>query len=154
MATVMAMCVKRLRRRRRKPKDKTGITWHFIPMCRPLTEPGSTKVGFAGPWTREHYGPQFLPARRRDASRMDVPLQHRRLQRQRPDGRETVALMAAIDQVQARRPRFVATTARWEGRRTTTRHPGADQLYPQLTALCEAHGVPLHRGDPEDPAVG
>lgn len=127
--------------------DAMGVTWHFVPCA----DPDGTRLNegwFAGPWTREHYARNFYrPGSEAqvewtfpfhvDGFSVDAPLP------------ETAALMRAIDRAQ---PDVSASLHNGEmGGAYFYTGEGAPRLYPQLAQLCEQHGVPLYRGDPETP---
>lgn len=145
MATITVLCERLLGNE--AALDALGVNWHFVP----CVDPDGTRLNegwFAGPFTREHYSRHFyrpggesqvewtFPFRTNDFS-VDAPLP------------ETVALMAAIDEV---RPTVVASLHNAElGGAYFYTHSGGPQLYQRLTALCEEQGVPLHLGEPEFP---
>ena len=128
--------------------ERTGVDWHFVPVA----DPDGTRLNegwFAGPWTREHYARHFYrPASnlqvewtfpfRTDGFEVDAPMP------------ETRALMAAIDEV---KPTVLASLHNGEmGGGYFYVNPGeSTDYYESLGALCGAHGIPLHLGDPETP---
>jgi len=127
--------------------DALQAAWHFVPCA----DPDGTRLNegwFAGPWTREHYARHFYrPAGEQqvewtfpfhtDGFSVDAPMP------------ETLALMSAIDEV---RPDVLISLHNGElGGAYFYAAPGADAFYVEITQLCERHGVPLHRGDPETP---
>ncbi|MFD9700455.1 M14 family zinc carboxypeptidase [Lentzea sp. NPDC059081] len=129
--------------------DATGADWYFV-LC---ADPDATRLNegwFRGPWTREHYARHFFRPGgeqqvewtfpfRADGFAVDAPLP------------ETKALMTAIDQV---KPTVMASLHNSEvGGAYYYASAGAAPLYPLLTGLCDAHGIPLHRGEPEIPVA-
>jgi zinc carboxypeptidase len=125
--------------------ETIGASWHFVP----CVDPDGTRLNegwFAGPWTLEHYARNFyrpgpeaqvewtFPFSAGDFS-IDAPMP------------ETVALMAAIDEV---RPTVLASLHNAElGGAYYYVTSGDDALYARLTDLCAVHDIPLHRGEPE-----
>ena len=146
MATIVTLCERLLA----DPAalDASKADWHFVPCA----DPDATRLNegwFAGPWTREHYFRHFFrpasdaqvewtyPFTAEDGFSGDAPLP------------ETRALMAIIDEV---RPTVLASLHNGEmGGAYFYATPGSPGLYPQLAALCEKHGIPLHLGEPEFP---
>jgi zinc carboxypeptidase len=127
--------------------DGIGVTWHFVPCA----DPDGTRLNegwFAAPGSREHYARHFYrpgPEEQvewtfpfaTDGFAVDSPLP------------ETVALMRAIDQT---RPDVLCSLHNAElGGAYYYAGEGAPALYTELTDLCERHGIPLHRGEPETP---
>ncbi|HEX7309097.1 M14 family zinc carboxypeptidase [Lentzea sp.] len=127
--------------------DATGVDWYFV-LC---ADPDATRLNegwFRGPRTREQYARHFFRPGgdqqvewtfpfRADDFVVDAPMP------------ETRALMAAIDQV---RPTVMASLHNSEtGGAYYYANAGEVPLYPVLTGLCDAHGIPLHRGEPEIP---
>lgn len=129
--------------------DAIAADWFFV-LC---ADPDGTRLNeswFDGPRTRERYARGFFRPGgdqqvewtfpfRADDFVVDAPMP------------ETRALMAAIDRV---KPTVLASLHNSEvGGAYFYATPGAPSLYPGLTDLCGAYGVPLHRGEPEIPVA-
>lgn len=127
--------------------DALGVDWHFVPCA----DPDGTRLNegwFAGPWTREHYARHFFRPQGSAQVEWTFPFRHGDFVVDAPMP-ETRALMAAIDLA---RPQVLSSLHNAElGGAYFYATPGADALYPRLTALCTEHGIPLHLGDPETP---
>ena len=128
-------------------RDRLGVTWHFVPCA----DPDGVRLNegwFDDPWSREHYARHFFrPGTEAqvewtfpfatDGFSVDAPMP------------ETVALMRAIDQTS---PDVLCSLHNAElGGAYFYAPEGMPDLYAELTALCERHEVPLHRGEPETP---
>ena len=124
-----------------------GVSWHFVPCA----DPDGTRLNegwFAGPWTREHYARNFYRPAGDQQVEWTFPFHAGEFNVDRPMP-ETRALMVAIERV---RPEVLVSLHNGElGGAYFYASPDADELYPQLTGLCETFGVPLHRGEPETP---
>ena len=147
MATITTMCERLLADQ--EELDSIGASWHFLP----CVDPDGTRLNegwFAGPWTRSHYARNFYRPGGAAQVEWTFPFSTEGFSVDAPMP-ETVAMMAAIDEV---RPSVSASLHNGElGGAYFYAPDGADELYPQLVALCDAHGIPLHLGGPEAPFI-
>jgi hypothetical protein len=127
--------------------NATGINWHFIPCA----DPDGTRLNegwFAGPFTREHYSRHFYRPGGETQVEWTFPFSTDGFSVDKPLP-ETVALMAAIDEV---RPTVMASLHNAElGGAYFYAHEGGAPFYQRLIALCEEQDIPLHVGEPEFP---
>ena len=127
--------------------ERLGVTWHFVPCA----DPDGVRLNegwFADPWKREHYARHFFRPGPEAQVEWTFPFSMEGFEVNSPMP-ETVALMRAIDQT---RPDVACSLHNAElGGAYFYAPEGMPDLYPELTELCERHGVPLHRGEPETP---
>ncbi|MFD4637334.1 M14 family zinc carboxypeptidase [Lentzea sp. NPDC058436] len=147
MATVVALAERLLARP--GALDAAGADWFFV-LC---ADPDATRLNegwFRGPWTREHYARNFFRPGGEQQVEWTFPFRAGSFAVDAPMP-ETRALMAAIDQV---KPTVLASLHNSEtGGAYYYANAGAAPLYPVLTGLCDIHGIPLHRGEPEIPVA-
>ena len=145
MATIKLLCQRLLANP--DALHATGINWHFIPCA----DPDGTRLNegwFAGPFTREHYSRHFYRPGGETQVEWTFPFHTDGFSVNAPLP-ETVALMAAIDQV---RPTVLASLHNAElGGAYFYVHEGDAQFYERLIELCEEQDIPLHAGEPEFP---
>ena len=147
MATIRAMCEGLLA----DPAalEATGASWHFVP----CVDPDGTRLNegwFRGPWTREHYARHFFRPGSEAQVEWTFPFSAEDFSVNAPMP-ETVALMAAIDEV---RPAVLASLHNAElGGAYYFVTSGDDAFYRALADVGAAPDVPLHRGEPENPVT-
>ena len=127
--------------------EQLGVTWHFVPCA----DPDGVRLNegwFADPRSREHYARHFFRPGSEAQVEWTFPFAVDGFAVNSPLP-ETVGLMRAIDQA---RPDVACSLHNAElGGAYFYAPEDMPDLYSELTQLCERHGVPLHRGEPETP---